>query len=355
MLTRARVCSSFQTGTNPVGQFITVFDGSVALDGKGDVRSTLDLTVDGTRKWPQHIDSAYAPYGNEIYIERGVELSDALVEYVGLGYHRIETPEQAGISDNPIRITAVDRMQGIIEARLLTPQQFIIGTTLGTVVTTLVQQVYPTATIEWDDATFAVPLVRSLIAEDDRYGFINDLVASRGKIWYWDHRGILVIKDAPPVTSVSFEVHHAAYGTLVDLKRVLTREQTYNAVVASGEAPDTNTPVTSTAIDDDASSPTYFYGRFGQKPFYYTSQFLTTEAQCLTAAEALLHQLVGLSYSISFGTIVNPALEPYDVVRLKFSHNEPPQLHVLDTVDIPLTEGGVLSSNSRERRVTLAP
>jgi len=59
---RATVCTTFQTGTTPTGTRIPIEDGTVSLDGTADVRSTLDLTTDGTKMWPTTAASLLAPY-----------------------------------------------------------------------------------------------------------------------------------------------------------------------------------------------------------------------------------------------------------------------------------------------------
>ncbi len=352
LIARATVCSTFQTGVNPVGTVVPIIDGVVTLDGKAATRSTVDVTISAA--WPIFITSDLAPYGNEIYVECGIQYTDDLVEYVGLGYHRIQTPEQDIPSNSPIRVTAVDRMQAIQEARLLTPLQFLSGTTFGVVVDTLILDVYPEAVIEWDDATELTTLTRDVIVEDDRYAFLNDAITSRGKIWYWDHRGVLVIKDVPDPVTPSIEINHAAHGTLVGMRRVLTRDETYNAVVATGEGSDDAEPVMAVVIDDDELSPTYFYGRFGQVPMFYSSPFLGTVEACESAARSVLQRIIGLTYSVNIETAPNPALEPYDVASIKFSHREAPQTHVLDTIAIPLIGSGAWSATTREQRVTLA-
>lgn len=353
-LTRATVCSSFQTGTSPTGVPVSVIDGSVTFDATAATWGTADVTVDGTRSWPISTDSPLAPYGNELYLERGIQFSDALVEYVKLGYFRIQGPDQDGLSNSPIRLALVDRMQAIIDARLLAPRQFQTGVTLGSIVTSLVTEIYPAATIQWDDTSDQLVTTRSIICEEDRYGFLNDLITSRGKVWYWDGRGILVIKTPPSATNVVYDVFHGVNGVLATFARSLSRNDTFNAVVASGEGGDTNTPVRGVAIDGNPGSPTYFYGRFGQVPMFYSSPFLTTNAQCTDAAEQLLNRQLGLPYTISFGTIVNPALEPYDAISIKYSHDEAEQTHVLDTVTVPLLGGDVLTAKTRVQRVTLA-
>ncbi len=358
VLTRARVCTSFQTGTSPIGTFIDLIDGQVSLSAQGDksaaIRATADITVNGIRQWPITVPSLLAPYGNEIFLERGIEFSDDTVEYTKLGYFRIQAPDQSGLSDSPIRIVCVDRMQAIIDGKLLSPRQFLAGATYNSVVTNLVTEIYPNATIEFDDATGTQTLARSIIIDSDRFAALDDLITSLGKIWYWDYRGVLVIKTPPATTNIVYEVDHGVNGVLVTFARSLTREGVFNVVVATGEGADTNAPVRGVAIDNNVNSPTYFYGRFGQVPTFYSSPLLATTAQCNAAAVTLLNRSLGLPYTVNFGTIVNPALEPYDTVRVKFSHNEASQIHVLDTVDIPLTQGGAVNAKTREQHLVLA-
>lgn len=350
---RARVCNTFQTGTNPTGTVISVMDGAVMLDGNADIRSTVDLTTDGTLMWPTRSADLLAPYGNEVFIERGVVYSDDLVEYVSQGYFRIDSPDQGEAPDGPIRITGSDRMATIIEARLLAPIQFAAGTTLGSIVTTLIQDVYPTATITWDDATDLETLSRAVIVEEDRYGFLNDLVKAQGKIWYWDHRGELVIKDLPSATTSVFSINHGRGGVLVNIARHLTRSGVYNAVVASGEAADTGTPSRGVAVDASPTSPTYFYGRFGKIPRFYSSPMLATDLQAANAARAILLRQLGLPYVVDFGSIVNAALEPYDPVKVSYSDRDGEEMHVLATLKIPLSPRAAMTATTKEQTVVL--
>lgn len=353
MVARARVCSTFQTGTNPSGTTIPILGGDVRMDGTADIRATLDLTTDGNRMWPTHSDSLFAPYGNEIYVERGIQYSDDLVEYVGLGYFRIQGPEQETAPSGPIRITGRDRMAGIVDARLVEPVQFLAGASLGFIMETLVTQVYPGAVIEWDDGTDTAVITRSMICEQDRFAFLDDLVTSRGKIWHWDHRGILVVRSAPDPALPVFEVHSGAGGVLLHLSRTLSREGVYNAVVASGTGADTVIPPFAVAVDNNPLSPTYYQGRFGPVPRFYTSPFLATDAQAALAAQALLRKTLGLPYSVDFTAVPNPALEPYDPVSIRPGAGQGRETHVLDKLTIPLTPGTAMTAGTREQTAVL--
>lgn len=351
---RARVCAPGQTGTSPAGTEIKILGGDVQLDATAEVRSTLDITTDGTGMWPSRNDSLLAPYGNEIFVERGIEYGGGLTEWVSLGYHRIYTPEQDNPPDGEIQIAARDRMSGIIDGRLLNPVQFAATKTRGEVVAQLVTDVYPTAVIDWDDSAEFVLIGRSLVADEDRFAFLNDLITAAGKVWYWDYAGVLVIKSPPDPSLPVFDVDHGENGVLVKMSRDLTREGVYNAVVATGEATDSSFASRAVAIDNNPSSPTYWYGGFGKVPRSYSSPFITSNAQALSAAQSLLVQSLGLPYSVYFGSIVNAALEPLDPVRVIYppaarSRGSVTEIHVIEKLTIPLMVEEALSATTREQ------
>lgn len=345
MVVEARAVSPGQTGVNPPGTALTIIDGDVMLDGSADVRSTLDLTVDGVGMWPYSPSDLLAPYGQELFIRRGVAFGNGTVEWVSLGYFRIETPEQDRAPDGPIRISGKDRMAGLIEARLLAPVPFASTDTFGSVVSDLVTEVYPSATIEWDDSTSSQQLGRAVIAEDDRYKFLDDLIASAGKVWAWDHRGVLTISTPPATSSPVFDVSHGTDGVLVSLSRRLSRDGVYNAVVATGEGADTTAPQRAVAIDNDPDSPTYWYGNFGKVPRFYSSPLLTSATRAQSAASTILRKHLGVPYAVDFSAVPNPALEPFDPVRVIYPGRA--EVHVLDRLTIPLSARNAMTGSTR--------
>lgn len=351
MLATATVCTTFQTGVSPTGTAIPILGGDAQIDGTADIRSTLDLETDGTAMWPTAAASLLAPYGNEIYVRRGLLHSAA--EYVGLGYFRIDGPEQDNPPNGPIRLSGRDRMAGIIDAQLLAPQQFGTTASLGFIMSTLVGQVYPTAVIEWDDATSAAVLTRPLICEQDRFQFLDDLVRSRGKIWYWDYRGVLVIKSAPNPAVPVWEVSAGAGGVLLSVSRHLTREGVYNAVVAQGEAFDSFPPVRGVAYDNNPLSPTYYGGRFGPVPKFFSSPSLFSPGQAAAAAEAELRRNLGLPYSMDLSCVPNPALEPWDPVAVRIAASQRREIHILERITVPLTASDAMTASTREQTTVL--
>jgi hypothetical protein len=347
MVAEARVVAPGLTGVNPPGTTIPILSGDVQVDGTADIRSTLDLVTEGRGMWPTDADGLLAPYGNEIFVRRGVQYGNGGTEWVSLGYHRILRPEQDRAPDGPIRIAAQDRMAGIIEAQLVEPRPYASTVTYGAVVADLIGEVYPWATIEWDDTTDDRLLGRAVVADQDRYKFLADLITAVGKIWYWDHRGVLVIRTPPSPTDPVYEVNHGAGGVLVTLSRRLTREGIYNAVVATGEGADTQTPVRAVVVDDNSRSPTYWGGPFGKVPRFYSSPLITSAEQATSAATSMLTRSLGTPYSMDYTAVPNPALEPYDPVRVSYPGRA--EVHVNDRLTIPLVADGALSASTREQ------
>lgn len=357
MVARARVLDTFQTGTTPTGTEVTIDAGDVVHDATAKVRATLDLTVTGV-PFPTRASDLLAPYGNEIFIERGVAYGNGAVEMVSQGYFRIDTVEQETSPDGPVRISAQDRMQAIIDARLERPLQFTAGTRIDAVVDQLVRALYPDVVIEWPDGGGNATLARSAITDDDRYGFLDKLITAAGKIWYFDYRGVLVIKDPPDPSGSVFEVNSGKGGVLVEMSRTLSRQGVYNTVVATGEAGDATPPARAVARDDNPNSPTYWLGRFGQVPRFFASPFLATNAQAFAAARSILVTSLGLPYNVDFTAVPNPALEPLDPITITYpvtlrSGSTRAEKHVIDRITVPLVPDQAIAGTTREQTLTV--
>lgn len=355
---RATVCSTFQTGTTPTGTTIAITGGDVKSSSTAAIRSTLNLTT--TQSWPMSATDLLAPYGNEIYVERGIQYGNGQREFVGLGYFRIDTPEQDEAPDGEITISGSDRMAGIVDARFLAPRQFASTLTNGQLVQTLITEVYPSATIAWDDTAVRDDTInRTIITEDDRAGTLSDLVTALGKIGYWRYDGVFQVETPPDVTgSPSWTISAGQDGVLVQMSRSLTRTEVYNAVVATGEAGDTTAPATATAFNLDPTSPTYYLGPFGPVPRFYSSPFITTNPQALSAATSILRQSLGLPYQVDLTSIANPALEPFDVIQVDYPRSSRDravysETHVIDEVTIPLTPTEPVVLKTRQQQTDL--
>lgn len=357
IVSRARIITPGVTGANPAGTDLRIIDGAVTLDATADIRATLDLTV--AEPWPAGNTTAHlVPYGTELAVSRGVVFGNGAIERAPLGIFRVTSVEQDDGPDGPLRISAQDRMGAIVDARLIAPVQYSATTTYGAILLDLVDDVLPGQPIEWDDTTNLTAIGRKVVVEEDRFAFLNELVTAVGKVWFFDYRGVLVIKNAPDPTVAVFDVDAGANGVLVSLSRALTREGMYNAVVATGEGADEVPPPFGVAYDLDPASVTYWEGSFGKVPKFFNSPMLITNTQARNAARSMLTTSLGLPYSVSFGVVPNPALEPLDAVRVVY----PPQLnrspasssevHVLEQLTIGFGASTTMTAATRKQTLS---
>lgn len=346
MAAHAWVVAPGQTGVEPDGIEIPIIAGDVKYDATADIRATLDLTTHDA-DWVAALDDALTPYGNEIFVQRGVQYGDGSEELVSQGYYRIYSVDQQDAPKGSLQITARDRMSGIIDADPLAPMQFGDGTSVAAVFAYLIEEVYPGAVIVYDFDAGGTLFTSSHALEDDRYGFLKDIADSLGKVFYVDYAGRFRLETAPDPTAPVFDVTHGKGGVIAKVARSLNRDGVYNAIVATGEPAGEDPPVRGVALDLNPNSPTYWNGPFGKVPKFYSSTFLTTDDQCTTAAAAMLARQLGVPYSVNFDAVPNPALEPLDSVRVSYSDRQMPEVHVIDTLTIPLDSGTAMSATTK--------
>lgn len=352
---RARVCEPGKTGVDPVGTEIPLMSGDATFDVNSDINGTCDFKTN--LGW-EYI----APYGQEVFLERGVQYGNGVKEYVGLGYFRVNSVEQDRVRKGApkvqgglLRITGEDRKANLRDGRLLTPVVFGSGASVGSVIDFLVTDVMPSAitlydSTNWPGGTaYTTLLGADHVAETDRLKFIEELVAAYGKICYFDYAGRFVVKDAPTSTGASvFTVNAGLNGVLVSAVRAISRDSVYNAVVATGEPAGELPPVIGFAYDQTPGSPTYFGGGFGKVPRFYSSSFIVTSDQATRAATSILASSRGTPYTVSLGMVPNPALELWDVINVQYDE-ELDENHIIDTLHVALAVDGAMAIDTRKQ------
>jgi hypothetical protein len=350
---RALALDAGQSGTQPVGTALDVQSGSVKYDWTQPIRATLDIVVKPSESvgFPTRASDPLDVSGKEIIVYRGVDYGGGNTELVSLGYFRIDTDEQDIPVDRPIRISAPDRMAGIVDARLEAPRQYGTSWTYGTALSDLITDVYPSAVIEWDDSTSSRHLGGTVLQDEDRYALADDLVTAVGKIFYWDHRGVLVVRDPPDTSITVAEIRHGPLGTLTAFKRKRSRIGVVNIIVATGEAAEERAPARGVARDDNPASPTFWEGPFGPVPDFYSSPLLTTDSMAAKAARTILDRRLGLNYAVDLSALANPAIEVGDPLLVTYSDQAGAEIHIVDSLEIGLSAGDAMRATMRERSV----
>jgi hypothetical protein len=345
---RCVAVNGFQTGGSPTGVDLKLIDGEIELDATADIRGAGTVTL--AEPWPKTRDLSLAPFGAEVFLARGVDLGGGGVMWAPLGYYRITDTDQVDAAKGPLDLTLEDRMSTVIDSRFLAPRQWAQGTSVGAIVDEIILEIYPEAVIVFDDDSNLSELGRSLIAEESRFEVLITLANGLGKIVYWDAEGRLLFETAPDETVPIWMVNAGPGGVLVSSNRSLSRAGVYNAVVVTGEGTDEIPPVHAVAFDAQDSSPTFFGGPFGRVPRFYSSPFITTQVQAENAAVNLLRKFLGAPYDVGLSAIPNPAIKPYDVIRVV--HNDGTrELHVVEKASIPMNVDNTLSIATRQSTI----
>ena len=357
-ITRAVLCAEPQFGPNPVGEELPILGGDVRLSASSDIKGTLDLTVPGDY-W-----DLVQPYGNEIFVERGVDFGDGTSESVPLGYFRIERASQDSSPYGPIVIDGSDRIASIQSNRVLFPFQvpptythrqlfhrLINGdpdqtgqaSTVGYGI--FIRTIVP---ITWENAGYdpdEAKVTGGQVVENSAYDFLAKLVDARGCVMRFLPTGELSIERRDPDTTAPvYTVRGGASGTMVSSRRSVTREGVFNIVSAHGSDPSAVTGYR-LAYNDDPSSPLWWAGRFGPVVRYYASPLLRTTDQADEAARSLLSRSTGLPLETSVFLVPNPALKPLDVVACTLGPDT--TNHVAEEITIPLAGGEPLALKCR--------
>ena len=357
MVARARLVPPGQEGVNPgpldptTGEPLyplAIVDGDVDFDPTAEIRSSADITV--AADWPGSVLDMLNPYGAaDLFLERGIVYGSGTREWVSLGYFRIDNLDQFDAPSGQIKIEAPDRMAQLIDERLEIPRQYDSSVSIRFVVEDLVQEVYPSATVTITGFDPDVALGSDRVVERDRYPFLIEIAKAHGCTMYFDYDGSFVMKPVPdlataePVATIS----HGANGVLVRLARKLSRDKVFNGAVANGEQAGDGEPAHGAAYDLDPQSPTRWGGPFGKVPEFFSSSFLLNNEQCVDAAVAMLARRVGTPYEVSFEQVPNPALEPLDVVNIRYSDRVGTERHALEKLSIPLVASRVMTGTTR--------
>lgn len=357
MVSRARLCTPGQEGTNP-GPLsangeplypLALADGDVLFNPSAEIRATAQLSV--IADWPGSVFDMLNPYGAaDLFLERGLVYGSGTREWVSLGYFRLDVVEQQNAPIGPISLTASDRMAAIIDARLVTPRQYDASATWRNVIEDLVLEIYPDATVTLSGFSADSAIGAAQICDKERYTFLNEIAKSHGCTMFFDYDGSFVMKPVPVVdesVAPTTFLRRGKDGVLIDVGRKLSRDSVFNAVVANGEQVSDALPVTAVAYDDNPNSVTRWNGPFGQVTRYFDSSFLLTEEQAGDAARAMLSRSIGLPYIVDFNMIPNPALEPLDIVGIDTAKPGAWERHVLDTLSVPLIARRAMRGTTR--------
>jgi hypothetical protein len=137
---------------------------------------------------------------------------------------------------------------------------------------------------------------------------------------------------------------------ITDLERDLDEDTSYNGIVAVGTGSQLTAPLFTEIWDDNPASPTYYLGRYGKVPYFWTTPLVTTQPQLVDAATSMLKRILGLSEQLHVTIVPNPALEPGDPIEAESVKAGVIGTWVASSLTIPLGASATMPITCRSRQ-----
>lgn len=297
-----------------------VYVGTLPLSG-GKVTCDQDKKV----RWNADIELAYASWDSlnldpdqlRFKVFRGIS-SLGRTEMVQLGEYRMDDYNRA--QRGLINISGSGLESYVADARFLQPRTPPYGASTTDTITTLVTEAVPGTFPVVNRATSDKRVTSTAPWARERIDAVNALANSIKAEAFFDGRGRLIIQDVPVLDlAVPVATFRTGPGELlISVNQKRTRDKAYNAVAVSGQSSDSSIPpVFGWAYDNNPQSSTYYYGPFGMKPRFYSSQFFTSDSQCATTAARMLYEQLAPHESFDFEVPALIWLEAGDIVQVE--------------------------------------
>lgn len=331
---------------NPISVTAASFTRDMGRSVRGNATATLSVIgdVDAARLIPSSPTHPLSPLaGTQVQLWSGFRwVSGDEVVPVGRFYiHQSEAIETAaGVT---IDLTMQDLAGRLDVADYVFVETIARGTNVVDAIKQVVAPVLPALT--W--VTVATKHTTPQITVDDmtnRLTLIEKLASSAGLEFFIDPLGRGIVRVIPStLDSPAWVFEGGTVTPLTSATNNLTDETVYNIVRARGENMSADdTPVQAYAWDNDPTSATYFdplkpeLSNVGPRPFFMTSEFMITEAQCQDAADGALRKHSGLVQRVQITTVNNPAVNEGDVIRV-----ERPTVGIGGTFVVERVSGGL--------------
>jgi hypothetical protein len=331
----------------PGGVNLPVISGSVRVDGSSGIRRTAEgVRIAAPDGRTQTLRDILDERTTELQISRGVVYTTGRIELAPVARVRINSIEDDLTEPGIVAVSGQDRAARVLDDKFLTPRGGTPGAKITTQITALIQETLPNVAV-WDDSGSTATVPKGIVWEQDRWDAISALAASISCVVYADPKGDFHIAPVTTYdTPAAWTVDAGLAGVLIGGQRSRSREGVYNTVVATSSPTDGAAPVVGIAQDTSPSSPTRVGGPFGRVPRFYSSALLSTQAQAVNAAKAILDQSLGRTSTIALTSMVNPALEAGDRINVVFADGVT-VYHIADAFDVPLSPEGPMAVQTR--------
>jgi len=334
------------------GTILQVTSGEVQMDSTRSINRTCRLELIATDMSGQELFDYLMTPTLELTVSRGLYVN-GVPEYVPLGVFSADTVDMNMEVQGVVNFNGSDRSKKITRAKFVDPYQIGANVSLSEALRNLLVSRWAPVATDFSNLTenTTAQVIFEAGSSSDPWQQARTMLVDYGYDLNFNGNGVCRATAIPdpakqdPVFDFSTATTNLVTGG--DLRG--TFENTYNGVVAVGEGTDIVTPVRAEVWDEDTTSPTYFGGGFGAIPYFYSSPLLTSYDVAFKAASTMLAKIKGRTQQLSWPAIVNPALEPLDVVSVTFNGHT--SVCVLDQITIPLKPTDTMTANAREVQI----
>lgn len=333
-------------------------DGTVTVDVTSNVRRTLSLNVPTSEVTWDALDTE----GGEITLTRSVRFTNGELEPVPLGVFIVDVDEIGYGPGDTITITAPDRW-GKVQKNTLPPsgRASVPSNAAWQEIQRLVEgawsMAYPFPGWSLLDESATTKVGALLWDDGNREAAILGLCTDNSLEVFFDASGLGVLRPIPVLDDDSIPVWTVDAGTagvMISADRSRDRTRVSNAIIVSTAATDVTFPPQEVK-DTTSGDPLAVAGPLGYMATEYSSPSLRNSAQARAAGRTMLARTLGVAKQLSLESVQNDALDARDVISVilpKIDRNteRPTELHIIDTITIPLAPSGTQQIATRSTR-----
>lgn len=325
------------------GEIVTGwFDASVSMDSTALVRAGFSMKIaDPTGYYIDRGlgDDPLSRFGVEVRPWRGVVFEDDTVEAVPLGVYRIETNDPTEVRGGyELDIRGRDR-SSLINRKSPRPIVVANGTPLNDAIASIIAAMYPAATFDLTEVPWNTGAML-IEAGGNPWEKAVELAAGSGLVLFCDRNGVFCsvpgLDPSNPVSWVFDEGEECTFTDIPSVGRGSGSPIPNGYIVKGTSSSSSSSGIHGEAWDNDPRSPTWRGGRYGEIVEIVQTDKVRNNEQAQQAAELLLRRAMGGIQSMSFSAIVNPALDPYDIVWARRSSIGVDRAWYMANLTIPL-------------------
>ena len=333
------------------GTILSIQNGSVTMDGRRSITRTAELElIPTTTKSVVDIYNLVMTPNIEITIKRGLVLANGTTEYVTLGVFATDSASYSRSVTGVVKWSGSDRSKKVQRARFTLPYQIAAGTSLATAGANLLSSRYANVVTNFGNVVSTVTsnTIYDAGESSDPWESARRLFNDYGYDLNFDGNGVARAQQIsdPAATSAVFDFGAGTTNLVLTADVTGTLEKTYNGVIVTGEGSNLSSPIRAEVWDSDPASPTYYLGGYGKVPYFWSSSLITSNVIAGAVATVMLSKMKGRTEQLAWPSVVNPALEPFDVVTITLGGTQTKV--AIDQLVVPLRAADNMTAIARQ-------